>query len=152
MVNNINLSSYVGSLPASENAGRKIMGGPLYERNQVLSVLSQGVSVISPWTRKCISDLKKYSMDHADVLELLKCALTTGIFKGSEWCVAKPGIPHWLGAGCTGKPYPPPFRLPVEAQLVYCPQPGCRGERRGREVQGDDCGHGTLVSESGFPQ
>lgn len=91
MVNNINLSSYVGSLPASENAGRKIMGGPLYERNQVLSVLSQGVSVISPWTRKCISDLKKYSMDHADVLELLKCALTTGIFKGSEWCVAKPG-------------------------------------------------------------
>ncbi len=91
MVNNINLSNYVGSLPASENAGRKIMGGPLYERNQVLSVLSQGVSVISPWTRKCISDLKKYSMDHADVLELLKCALTTGIFKGSEWCIAKPG-------------------------------------------------------------
>jgi len=91
MVNNINLSNYVGSLPASENASRKIMGGPLYERNQVLSVLSLGVSVISPWTRKCISDLKKYNLDHSDVLELLKCALTTGIFKGSEWCVAKPG-------------------------------------------------------------
>ena len=30
-------------------------------------------------------------MSDADVLELLKCALTTGIFKGSEWCVAKPG-------------------------------------------------------------
>ena len=91
MVNNINLSNYVGSLPASENAGRKIMGGPLYERNQVLSVLSLGVSVITPWTRKCISDLKKYNLDHSDVLELLKCALTTGVFKGSEWCVAKSG-------------------------------------------------------------
>lgn len=91
MVNNINISSYSSSLPPSESADRKIIGGPLYELSQVLSVLSQGESVIKPWTRKCISDLKKYNLDHSDVLDLLKCALTTGIFKGSEWCVAKPG-------------------------------------------------------------
>jgi len=91
MVNNTNLSRYSGSLPPLENADRKIIGGPLYECNTVLSLLAQGESVIKPWTRKCISDLKKYNLDHSDVLELLNCALTTGIFKGSEWCIAKPG-------------------------------------------------------------
>jgi hypothetical protein len=92
MVNTINLSSYPGSPPLSENADRKISGGsPLYGKQLVNTLLNQGESVIRPWTRKCISDLKKYSFDNSDVVDLLQCVLATGVFKGAEWCVAKPG-------------------------------------------------------------
>ncbi len=92
MVNTINLSSYPGSPPLSENAERKILGrSPLYDKQLVLALLGQGKSVIRPWTKKCISDLQKCHFDHSDIVDLLKCVLATGVFKGSEWCVAKPG-------------------------------------------------------------
>jgi hypothetical protein len=94
MVNTINLSCYSGSLPPTVNKGRtKISGGPLYDCKTVLSILEQGESVIRPWTKKCVSDLQKYSMDHSDILELLQHALRIGNFKGSEWCVAKENGP-----------------------------------------------------------
>lgn len=80
-----------GTPPLNEGASRKIAGGPLYERTAVIAVLAQGESAIVPWTRKCISDLKKYDLDHEDVMRLIRLALAQGRFKGSEWCVDKPG-------------------------------------------------------------
>lgn len=95
MVNNqLNLSAYEGVPPSDDQASRTIMGGPLYDMAAMLLVLAQGESAIVPWTRKCISDLKKYEMAHDDVVDLIRTALARGNFKGSEWCVNKPGG-HW---------------------------------------------------------
>jgi len=80
-----------GTPPPGAGASRKIAGGPLYERAAVLTVLAQGESAIVPWTRKCISDLKNYELDHQDVMRLIGLALDRGRFKGSEWCINKPG-------------------------------------------------------------
>lgn len=80
-----------GSPPSDEGASRKIAGGSLYERASVLAVLEQGETAIVPWTRKCISDLKKHELDHLDVIRLIQTALAQGRHKGSEWCTDKPG-------------------------------------------------------------
>lgn len=93
MVNNMkNLSRYDGIPPITESTDRiKIPGGPLYESTVVLELLSKGESVIVPWTKKCSSDLKKWTLEKSDVVDLLTLALKNGRFKGSEWCINKPG-------------------------------------------------------------
>lgn len=92
MVNTRIVSRFAGgSPPSADMASRKIAGGPLYEQAAVHEVLEQGESVIVLWTQKCISDLKKYELDHEGVMRLIRLALTRGRFKGSEWCVSKPG-------------------------------------------------------------
>lgn len=89
------LSRYQGPPPPlDENGARKIAGGkPLYSTHEVDEVLALGETVIVPWTRKCISDLQKLEFDNADVMRLIRLALSQGEFKGSEWCIGStPGV------------------------------------------------------------
>lgn len=90
MVNNqLNVSAYVGVLPL-EGSTRDISGGPLYDPARVLAVLQQGESSTRAWTRKCIHDLQKYTLDGQDVVVLLKEALRNGRYRNSEWCQQRP--------------------------------------------------------------
>ena len=92
MVSNIIVSRYSGVPPTSNTpSARTIAGGPLYSKEDVLPILELGESAIVPWTQKCASDLKKYELDHSDVIHLINLALAKGEFKGSEWCINKPG-------------------------------------------------------------
>lgn len=87
----LNLSAWQGSLPVSDSADRSIKGGPLYVAQQVLCVLERGESAIHLWTRKCISDTKRFDLDLEQALDLVGAAVKNGKFKGSQWCVDKPG-------------------------------------------------------------
>lgn len=79
-------------LPSVRSGVRDIAGDkPLYSAQEVNDVLNLGESAIVPWTRKCISDLKKYEFEKADVIRLIRLALSEGEFKGSEWCNEKTG-------------------------------------------------------------
>jgi hypothetical protein len=95
MVKTINASLYTGAIPGQEE-NRKISGGPLYDAELVLGILSaatkQLVPVV-PWTRKCITDLQRYELDGTDLVELLILTLSQGAYKSSEWCESKPGGP-----------------------------------------------------------
>lgn len=93
MVNNINVSSYNGSPPLTENDNREISGGPIYERDNVLTLLENGPDSLRSWTQKSIRDLAKYELSLEDVLGLIQFALQRGTFLGSEWCVQKPSGP-----------------------------------------------------------
>ncbi len=92
MVNYRVVSRYAGELPAKGNS-RKISAGPLYSVADVLPILGSGSASIITWTKKCISDVQKLSLDDEDLLELLKLAVRSGRFRGSEWCEQKPGGP-----------------------------------------------------------
>jgi hypothetical protein len=93
MVNTlINVSAYQGAPPDdldTNKASRKILGGPIYDKDDILKVLEGGEDAISPWTKKCISDLKKYEISHDEVENYIRIALASGKFKGSEWCKGK---------------------------------------------------------------
>jgi hypothetical protein len=95
MVNNMNVSGYTGTLPASrERADLKIPGGPIYKAQEVLSILdNKGSSALKAWTQKCIKDLQKYALDTDDAEEFIRIALRNGQFLGSEWCEQKPSGP-----------------------------------------------------------
>lgn len=90
MVNTlINVSAYEGAIPDDlhlSDATRKIPGGPIYRSNDILNILEADEDVIHLWTRKCISDLRKFDSNHDDVKRYLRIALKSGKFKGSEWC------------------------------------------------------------------
>lgn len=90
MVNNSNLSLYSGSEPPSVADGiRTIKGGPIYSVEQVLSLISGSESFqqsLFLWTRKCQADVRNLSFDLEDVAQLLREALTRGVYKSSEWC------------------------------------------------------------------
>jgi len=62
---------------------------PLYGENEVLAVATGA----SPWTRKCRNDVFNLGFDNQDLLEIIKLAVKTGTFKGSEWCQSKPDGP-----------------------------------------------------------
>lgn len=95
MVNNaINISAYEGHPPTEVGKERsRIRGGPLYEVEDVMALLAQGDDQSRLWTRKCIRDVARLAFDIADVRELLKQALTSGMYVNSEWCVQKPTGP-----------------------------------------------------------
>ena len=68
---------------------RSIGDGPLYEKNKVLDALTRKI-VPKPFTKKCVQDLERLSLDlENDVPELIRDALTAGDFIGSEWCQGK---------------------------------------------------------------
>jgi hypothetical protein len=94
MVNNINISRYNGSMPASMDDNRAIPGGPLYQPEEVLALLGEkGFESLIPWTRKCKDDLQKYSIDTEDAMALVCRCLRIGQFLGSEWCKQNPSGP-----------------------------------------------------------
>lgn len=101
MVNNaINVSAYSGEVPLGGSSETiYIEGGPLYEVDKVLQLLAEGDEKTIPWTRKCISDLQKWSLDKEDARQILKEAITQGRYLNSQWCVQKPTGP-W--AACDG--------------------------------------------------
>jgi len=86
MVNNRIVSRYEGVLPNGTNASRGIPGGPLYSMGEILSILAGGSDAIRAWTKKCVVDMQKWSLDDADVYELIEMAVRSGRFIGSEWC------------------------------------------------------------------
>jgi hypothetical protein len=97
MVNTIILSRFTGP-PQPDPKNRKILTGPLYPAEEVLELLT-GISTDSvlAWTNKCIRDLQKWSLDSEDLIELLRIAVTSGRYRGSEWCVQHP---HGPWAAC----------------------------------------------------
>jgi len=112
MVNTMNVSKYSGVPPEDgvDKNARKIEGGPLYSQEE-LAPLLEAVSIV-PWTNKCKADLQKESLDVDDVARFIKICLTSGRFKGSEWCKQKPTGPwaacdayqifevRWVDAAC----------------------------------------------------
>tara|TARA_B100001559_G_C16463012_1_gene605085 strand:+ start:718 stop:1170 length:453 start_codon:yes stop_codon:yes gene_type:complete len=89
MVNTLkNISAYEGEPPMNLEP-RSIDDGPLYAKDKVLNALTRKV-VPKPFTKKCVHDLERYSLDlENDVPELIREALTVGRFIGSEWCKGK---------------------------------------------------------------
>ena len=93
MVNTLNVSAYEGS-PPKEGVDRKILTGkPIYSVGRVKKLLEKGEKGLTIWTRKGSQNLKKWELEHDDVLELLRMALTHGQYLGSLWCVQKPTGP-----------------------------------------------------------
>lgn len=95
MVTHRIVSRFQGTLPTGgSEAARKIPGGPLYPPDDVLGMLHrEGNSVIHAWTKKCVQDMQKWSLDTDDLVELLEIALNSGCFIGSEWCQQEPNGP-----------------------------------------------------------
>lgn len=92
MVNNTILSRFTAALPTNGSiAARRIKGGGLYDRLEVLEMLDgKSSEVVIPWTRKCGEDLQKFAMNRSDAAHLLLLCMREGIFLGSEWCQQKP--------------------------------------------------------------
>lgn len=92
MVNNVkNISQYDGAIPSSENPERTISTTPLYDENQILTLLDEkGSDSFRAWTNDCIKDLAKWQLDHDDVLDLIRLCFRTGKFLSAEWCQQKP--------------------------------------------------------------
>lgn len=80
------VSKYKSNFPTG-NSSLKIVGNtPLYS---LASILESSQTAI-PWTRKCRNDALNLGFDNQKLFELLKHAVTTGLFKGSEWCEDRP--------------------------------------------------------------
>lgn len=88
MVNNpINSSAYQGMPPVEKQAERGIPGGPLYEKQQVLGLVETDGNCLSPWTKKCIKDMRdKLCIDNDGAAELVRAAVIQGTYRNSEWC------------------------------------------------------------------
>lgn len=94
MVNNRNVSRYQGAPPIiGDSAARKIPGGPLYDITELAVLLSKGVDVLIPWTRKCAEGLQESALELEDVLEIFRLCVVKGIFLGAEWCKQNPTGP-----------------------------------------------------------
>ncbi len=95
MVNAINVSKYSGTPPSegTDKRARKIKGGPLYSKEELLPLLINSSSTIIAWTDKCKRNLQEESLDVSDVAQFIKVCLRSGNFKGSEWCKQKPTGP-----------------------------------------------------------
>lgn len=65
----------------------------MYEANRLLKILSTGEESTRAWTRKCKSDLQKYTLNGEDAVELLTEAIQHGRYRGSEWCEQRPTGP-----------------------------------------------------------
>lgn len=88
MVSGIILSRYQDGLNPNATTRQKIVGGPLYPVADVLPLLTP--ETVRAWTRGCIADLQKWSLDSDSLVDLLKLALSKGRYKGSEWCRNEP--------------------------------------------------------------
>jgi len=93
MVNNVtNVSAYQGT-PPQDGANLTISGGPIYSVADVEAALANGESSIVAWTRKCTNDVQSLSLDADDLAELVRLAIHSGQFKGSQWCKQRPSGP-----------------------------------------------------------
>ena len=81
------VSRYTGSPPLGETASRTIPGGPLYPVGEVLELLEKEGAQIIAWTNKCQRDIQKWELDLDDLCQLIELAVSSGRFRGSEWCV-----------------------------------------------------------------
>ena len=87
MVNNKIVSKHQGNGSPWTLKSRKIMGNGLYPKIDVIDLFNiYSESSVVTVTKKCASDVKKLSFDPADIGRLVKNALNTGRFLGSEWC------------------------------------------------------------------
>lgn len=81
-------------MAGAPEVARKIANGPLYPRAQVEAILAKGAMTVVLWTEDCNSDVVvKLGWETSDVVALVKHALSTGRFKGSEWCDQRPSGP-----------------------------------------------------------
>ena len=87
MVSKKIVSLYGTKLPEVDQE-REIKGGPLYDKDRVLRLLTEEGNIIV-WTLKCGSDLQYLGIDLEDVAELIRTGLEKGIFLGSQWCEQK---------------------------------------------------------------
>ena len=93
MVNTTILSQYRDGRPW-ETIERKISGGPLYPKDELLTFLADhGSDGIRQWTQKCISDLQALELNQEDIFDQVRQALLTGTFLGSQWCERHEGGP-----------------------------------------------------------
>jgi hypothetical protein len=87
MVSNIILSRFREGPYPWDSGERKIVGGPLYEREELLIFMKEhGPEGVNQWTQKCLGEIQALSLDKEDVWELVKNVLLTGTYLGSEWC------------------------------------------------------------------
>lgn len=76
MVNATIVSRFIGDPPLDEGACRKIEDGPLYPPDEVLALLAEsGAHAVHAWTKKCQSDMQKWSLDTDDLCELMEIAV-----------------------------------------------------------------------------
>jgi hypothetical protein len=85
MVENKNISAYIGAPPPTDGTGRiKITGGPLYSREEVLACHRAVTGGRTP-----DRDIDSLELCLAMIPKLVAKAITTGRYKGSEWCEVK---------------------------------------------------------------
>ncbi len=91
MVNaRLNLSAHAGEPPSSAEANHAIPGGPLYVVADVLTLVACDGSQLTPWTKKCIKDMRdKLNIDHDGAAKLVRDVITGGKYRNSEWCQGK---------------------------------------------------------------
>ncbi len=88
------VSRYIEAPPNLQGSHRTIQGGPLYPARDVLAVVSrEGEHSVTAWTRKCIGDIQELALSPPDLRELIRIAVTSESFRGSEWCQQKPNGP-----------------------------------------------------------
>lgn len=89
--NRVNVSRFDGLLPQSDDESREIDSGPLYMMADVQSLVA--TQRIDFWSRGAVEDAQKWSLSIEDVAELIKLAMESGHYKGTEWCKSKPAGP-----------------------------------------------------------
>lgn len=92
MVNSVILSQYsTGGVPGP-GASRFISDGPLYPKEQVLNLLSNGAEV-RPATDDCIDNVQDLNLKPEDLSELVKDAVCSGRYLNAQWCeTGDPGV------------------------------------------------------------
>ncbi len=83
--NNINVSRFNGTVPDNPTQNRKIRGGPIYAKDEVLLLCRK--NKLELWTDESISDSQKWGMDLPGIATLIASAVQRGTFKCSEWCI-----------------------------------------------------------------
>jgi len=87
MVKNMILSRFRTEPYPWESGERKIRGGPLYSKEELLALIAElGADGINHWTQKCMRDIQALNLDKYDVWDLVRHALNTGNYLDSEWC------------------------------------------------------------------
>ncbi|MFZ2124929.1 MAG: hypothetical protein WA012_05550 [Rhodoferax sp.] len=88
--NSVNVSRFDG-LPPQNDEPRDIPSGPLYPTFEIKS-LAESINV-RPWSNGAVKDAQKWCLSNEDIADLIKLAVTKGIYGGSEWCKAQPAGP-----------------------------------------------------------
>ncbi len=89
----LNVSHYAGEPPAAADGepDRAIRGGPLYGKEEVLSLAASGQ--LRLWSSGAIRDAQKWAFALEDLCGLISLAIQRGRYLKSEWCEQKPNGP-----------------------------------------------------------